>query len=570
MATVELAEQPAPRASVVAVSLALLTLLAWGAALLAPGAKYWDDWAVANTDTLRFARELGLPWIGYVLVALFALGPWAFKVLAIVSTFVVGLATYGISGRGLGLTARERWLLAALVVALPLYSTRVLAILSTYSWSLALFFCAWYLLVRRSPQTPGRGRYVLAAVLFFVSYTTASLLPFTALPVAHLAYLAVRRDVSLWRGILGFIGRYWYLCAAPIVFWVVRSLFLQPYGLYATYNQIGSADGQLSLTTLSAVGMIVAIVLICLVFLYWLRATWPRDPAIRGALSLAVLTVATLVFGLYLNATRVSSNPLARAVPLVLLACALVVAAVVIVQMVRIRRGRTLLVSRDRELTPILAVGLAALGLAMLPYLLVGKLPSFVGFETRHQLLMPFGVAIIIVATVRGAGTIMSATVTKVLAVALVAAMTALSAVVSLSLVADAHKQEQVIRALAAEPLVRDASTVVFADNASALGFEGRGYDFYEFNGWMKTAFGDEKRLGLSTAGVADFLDGNYEPLYYAASRYGFGDYVPTTEGVLVTIDPLDGANWWTMLLDQPGIELRVSPVADIATLAAP
>src|SRR5450759_1179756 len=100
-------------------TIALVAVLAWGTAFLAPGPRFWDDWVVDH-EILTSAQEAGQPWAGYVIVALSAIGIWAFKVVALGSTIVVGWMTYEISGRSLGLRPRERLLLAMLMVALPL------------------------------------------------------------------------------------------------------------------------------------------------------------------------------------------------------------------------------------------------------------------------------------------------------------------------------------------------------------------------------------------------------------------------------------------------------------------
>lgn len=543
-------------------SLALLAIVAWGAPLFfAPEALYWDDWVVSGTDTLRWARESGLPWIGYLHVALFALGPWSFKVLAILTTIAVGWLVYLISGRGLGLGRNERWLLAALVVALPLYTTRILAILTTYDWSLAVFVLAWWLLVRRDPAAPGRARYVVAALLLVVSYTTASLLPFTVLPLAHLALLGLPREGAVWRRVLRFAGRFWYLFAAPVAFWLARTLFLTPYGLYEDYNEVGHGLG--ARVALSALGMVAIALVALVVFLYWSAARRPRAAARDGIGTLA-LSAAVAALSVFLYFTRVSSGPSARTLPLVIGVAALVLAVVAVVRIVTggDEPGRSV-----RDITPLLAVGVATLVIAVLPYLVVGKIPTFAGWETRHQLLMPFGVAAIAVATVRAASLVLPRPVIRAVSVIIVAGMTVVSALVSLTLVADWNKQVQVTEALSGEPLVREAITVVFVDDARSFNYDSRTYDFYEYTGWMSTAFGDEKRLGLDIVGLPGFLDGELEPLYYASARYRFGGWVPTNDGVVVTIDKLPGASWWSLLLNQPSIGISVDDVGDLAGL---
>jgi hypothetical protein len=108
---------------------------------------------------------------------------------------------------------------------------------------------------------------------------------------------------------------------------------------------------------------------------------------------------------------------------------------------------------------------------------------------------------------------------------------------------------------------------VVFDDRSRQLNYDDVDYSFYEYDGWMLSAFGDEKRLGIDKSGVASYLAGGMDPLKYAASRYAFAQYVPTTRGVLVEIDPVAGASWWTLLLGEKSVTLTVTPVHNIASL---
>lgn len=545
------------------VSLAIFAVVAWGAILATPGALFWDDWVVVNDDTLGVYSDVGLPWVGPVYVALFALGPWTFKVVAIVATIIVGCATYAISGRGLGLGHRERWLLSALVVVLPLCSTREIAILNLYSWSTALFFVAWYLLVRSSPSAPGRLRYVVGAVLLFASYTTGSLLPFTALPAAHLAYLALSDGTPFRRGAVAFLRRFWWLALAPVVFWVVKTIYFQPSGLYEDYNQIRLHADPIGL---AAIALTLGFGVVGLLLIYLLAAGYHhREPRAR-LLVRAALAGGTGVVALFLYATQISRTPTGLLIAVGLGACAVVLGIGLVVDVVRRIRGAEA-ATLATNVEALLAVGLLALALAMIPYLVVGKLPSFQSWETRHQLLMPLGFAVIVVATLRSALSWMASKAAWILALGFLLAATLGSISVSLALVADWNKQMQVSGALAADSQVRDAQTVVFSDQCAGLNFDSRPHAFYEYTGWLWTAFGDRTRLGIDEPEVPAFLDGGYEGALDHAVRYGIDDYVVSDDGVLVEIVSIPGTSWWDLLANRPSVTIRVTPIDDLSVL---
>jgi hypothetical protein len=567
---------PLPAASTpdrrVYVSLVVLAVVAWGTAFLAPNSLFWDDWLMNNGDTLRMYQELGAPWMGPIYVALFSIGPWTFKVLALASTIFVGCITYRIADRALGLNRGERWLLAALTIALPLNSAREsVAALETYSLSLALFFGAWYLMVQKNPKDAGVARYVVAAVLLLASYSTASLLPFTLLPVGHLAYLTIRRGAPFWRQVLGFIGHYWYLFAAPVVFWVVRAKFFVPTGVYAGYNNFVSLRPPLSRTGLGVVVFALVLVAVVIVFFYWWLARRPSRRETRGLISAGVLAVIVGLIGLLMEVARSSTTAVSRVVPLAVVGCAVVLLVCLVAAAVRDRRttdGPLGASARDRELTPILAIGLLALAVGVLPYLLVGKLPSWSVWDSRHQLLMPIGIGIIIVATMRALARLTTRRVAVIVSIAMTAVFAIASLGITLTLVADWHKQEQVIAALGHEPLVRDSSTIVFSDKASQLSYDDRVPNFYEYTGWLDTEFGNQRRLGVDRSQVQSYLSGALLGKVLSASRrYGFGEFRASKGGALVTIEETPGASWWGLVFDEKSVTLKVTHIPDLRAL---
>ncbi|MDP3207947.1 MAG: hypothetical protein Q8M65_02255, partial [Rhodoglobus sp.] len=179
----------------------------------------------------------------------------------------------------------------------------------------------------------------------------------------------------------------------------------------------------------------------------------------------------------------------------------------------------------------------------------------------------PFGVAIILGAGLRALASGGLASASRVVGVALVGIMLVASVTLSLALVADWHKQMQVSAAIARSEVLRDASTVVFIDSARSLNYDSRFHAFYEFNGWMITAFGDQKRLGVELANLEGVLDGSLNGLDYAASRYGFGEWEPGDENALVEIAVRKGATWWDLVFDRPAIDVTITPLGDLRAL---
>ena len=168
-------------------------MAAWGGLLLSWDGVYWDDWSYVDSTTERIMgiyEQGGMPWFGYLVNALVQLGPIAYHLISFISFLVVGLAVFGIMQRVHGLTPNERLFVAAVVLVLPLTAARHALSVQHYALSYALFFSAWYLLVRWDP--PSRLIVIVSAALFTMSFITQSLLSFYLLPVVHLWHRSIR------------------------------------------------------------------------------------------------------------------------------------------------------------------------------------------------------------------------------------------------------------------------------------------------------------------------------------------------------------------------------------------
>jgi hypothetical protein len=538
-------------------TIALVAIVAWGAILLVPDARYWDDWVAAN-DPIGLYHDLGLPWMGPVVQALFVLGPWAFKVLGLLSVIVVGCAAYVVAGRGLTLTSLERWVVAALIVALPLNTARVsLAVLLTYSASLAVFMIAWALVVSKSPAEPGRARYIVAAVLFFASFSTASLLLFLVVPATHLLLLAAQEWRWSWRMVGRLLARFWYLALAPIAFWVLRTLYFPPTALYEDYNTFISLTSPLSGTARSTVLLMGLVVFTLVVLIVWWR--W-RSSRHVSAGALLVLSAACGGLVMLMRALGGTTSLAWIAVTALLIACAI---ALAVCGIRAIAGGEN--ATRAGDVIPLAAGGLFLVALGILPYLVVDKLPSYQDWEVRHQLLMPFGLAVLATAAWRSVGL---ARGRSLVAGVLVGAFAVVSMGTTLTLVADWRKQLVVIDAIRASDEIENVTTVVFDDEARALNFSARPMSRFEYGDWLTTAFGEKNRYGLDVANVGAFLDVDPEEFEALGTRYGHPDYVySTTDAVLVEIRQVPGSTWWDLLIGNPAIEVAISPIDDLEAL---
>src|ERR1035438_5806560 len=85
---------------------ALLTLysLAQGGTFLILNSVFWDDWTVYHSSArtiLSIFRMNGtiLSWVGYLHIAMLALGPWLYRILTFILMFLSGLLLWKILER---------------------------------------------------------------------------------------------------------------------------------------------------------------------------------------------------------------------------------------------------------------------------------------------------------------------------------------------------------------------------------------------------------------------------------------------------------------------------------------
>jgi hypothetical protein len=214
----------------------------------------------------------------------------------------------------------------------------------------------------------------------------------------------------------------------------------------------------------------------------------------------------------------------------------------------------------SRVLAPT-GMGLLALGLAVVPYLLVGKVPAFSAWDNRHQVLLPFGGALLVVAAARAAEPALGMRVARAALASVVVASTVVAAAGCLALVVDWHKQAQVIDRLQHEPRVRAASTVVVTDGTRSWNYDNRTPTFYEYTGWLREAFGGQGRLGVPDDALPAWRAGRNDRLLGEARRFGIADWDRRGPTVAVSIAASPGAHWWSLLVGRTSVELDVRPV---------
>ena len=165
----------------------------------------------------------------------------------------------------------------------------------------------------------------------------------------------------------------------------------------------------------------------------------------------------------------------------------------------------------SRALTQ-LGAGLVVLWLGAMPYMVVGHLSSISDWtvyflpgegdwHSRHQLLLPFGLALSMI----GFWNLLEGKAMALLAPLTLAMSLLFNFLYSVEYFVDAKKQDAVIEALRADPDIRESKVVYLQDDSSTakLNARSRQYREYEFDGQLKRALGAQAPLFFDESQVS-------------------------------------------------------------------
>jgi hypothetical protein len=178
-----------------------------------------------------------------------------------------------------------------------------------------------------------------------------------------------------------------------------------------------------------------------------------------------------------------------------------------------------------------LYAGLLAFICAVFPYWILGHTPTFHEWTSRHQLLLPLGISLILIWFIFKYPPTTRVTLLSI----------AIGLFISMNIQAysgfflDWDKQKSLISLMSVNDEIRDGRLIVFIDESeNALE---RTYRFYEWNSLMKMAFGDEKRFGINRVEYESYKTGLFDSQY--SEDNNASQHTRSTKGdhVVVRID---------------------------------
>jgi hypothetical protein len=340
-----------------------------------------------------------------------------------------------------------RLFVTLLFALLPVNFGRIALCNIHYAICYFTFFLAFFLFARFLVSGQMWLR-VFVLLTFFFSFSTNALLSFYAVVLIYAVYY-VRGADGAAAAIRRTLFKYADFVVLPLVFYAVKTVFFKPHGLYA-------AVYPLSLKSVVATPLSVLMVL---------KTSFiaPIDLALRqGAAAPFMTLLAGLALFFFFNRYSRPDED----------------------------HGRD---------AAFFFAGLAFFYLGAFCYLAVGYMPDLYDWESRHQLLLPLGSALMICYGVRLAFAALGwGRKTEVFALAtLLGLFVQFNHSAYLSYLRDWFKQYSVLENIREMPEVKRNFAFQVEDRAGGFDASRRTYRFYEYTGWLKLAFGDETRLAV-------------------------------------------------------------------------
>ena len=165
-------------------------------------------------------------------------------------------------------------------------------------------------------------------------------------------------------------------------------------------------------------------------------------------------------------------------------------------------------------------LGLYSLVLSIIPYVIIGEVPTFSEWTSRHQILMPFGASLLIVSFI----SVIKNTQFRVFIVASVVSFSLSYGVEAYyKFYVDWRKQESIINLLNNDLIIKNYNLIIINDKSTEFNAINRKYRFYEWNSIFSLAYQDQRFFVISPSDIIDYLNGDFDKYFieaYKASRH--------------------------------------------------
>ena len=187
-------------------------------------------------------------------------------------------------------------------------------------------------------------------------------------------------------------------------------------------------------------------------------------------------------------------------------------------------------VEEDSNYT-IIVISLLILVLSLFPYWITGHIPANLDWLSRHQILMAIPIALLITSLIKLRK---FNNYQPIIFCFFIALFLSKNIENNIQLVVDWQKQKEIISFFSKEKIKIDSSTVITFTDSSQNAFDRR-YRFYEYNGLIKYATGEEMAFSLPVADLSVYESGTYDIFFN--SDYNARDHIRSDKPNLINAE---------------------------------
>lgn len=418
---------------------------------------YWDDWVLYGNSfsTLNNIFIQAVGYAGYVSSGLhyFLLnlgnGIFSYRVLTFILLFLNGIFIYKIMENLRIIPKIDIFFIVLFILVAPLYSAKIALIDFPYTFFTTIFFMAFYLLSKNIHELNIIKR-ILILSLFFFSFWINSILVFYAIVLIYIFYFMYSYEVTFFRNIYIFVKSKIDFILLPVVFFVVKSIYFVPSGIYAGYNSIKLSK------------------FLDLEIFYKTFELNFIDPIIVSLSSVNLLIVILILSLILLFLSNLSTR----------------------------ENNNT-----QKLDVYFLLIGFLTFLLGVFAYIAVGKLPSLYNWASRLQVLLPLGFSIILYYGIQILSNLLNF---KEIFKIFIYSVLILSFVIfnlkeQIRYNIDWMYQQSIMENFRTSYIIRDNTTFIVTNELGDKLVDGRKLGFYQLNGMAELVLGNDSRFFPAT-----------------------------------------------------------------------
>lgn len=411
---------------------------------------YWDDWVSYNQERQTLISffdmiQHGLKGEFYFILSKFFNHIYLFRVFVFIAYIAIGYFTYKILLSTKLFNEFESKLIAFISIIVPVNTSVMLISITPFLFPVLIFYFAFYLLTKYY-QKPDKYLKIIILFLFFISFSTNSLLVFYGIVIIYLAYMDNGQKINFsFSYIKNFALKRLDFILLPILYFIYKKTFLVTYGLYATYNKI-TAERILHIIPL--LGKVFHTMTINL--MQWLYAD-----------------IRSLIISLFFAS----------------------------LSMYFINIKKSLF---DKNILALFILATILFVLACFPYLAVGKMPVIEGWNSRFSLLLGISISMFYIASIALISKLFLRYKNRAFIFIIsfvIILMISKNITQQYKILIDWYYQVGIEENFKSSKIIKNNSTFVAKVNLNGVLANGRELSFYEQNGRMKKVFGNDKRL---------------------------------------------------------------------------